>query len=350
MATTDKSGTRLSTGDESLGCDRCLEIYQFMARARALEERLIQMTNSGQAVFWVGGPGEEAFGVCLGMQVNKGCGASFDYLHLHYRNTAVLIPMGLDLIEGIRQILTKVTDVNSMGRNFVGHYARHHANVVPVSSVIEVQYTMAPGTALVQKRHNGDGVSIVIGGDAGIAEGDFTSCLNWSSRAENELPVLIVVMNNGWGISTSYQSQYGNRSIRDIAAAYGIAGELVDGNDPVASWHAIERAMSVCRRERRPYLIEARVSRLYGHSSASGANRDEEPDCLALLADRLLTAGMITQTEMEGIHQRLQEQLNDAVAQALLEPDPDHADLLRHTYAPSPVDIVYPDDFDGLPK
>ena len=61
----------LVTGNEQLSADHCLKIYQFMARARALEERMIQMTKSGQAVFWVGGPGEEAFSVCLGMQIKR---------------------------------------------------------------------------------------------------------------------------------------------------------------------------------------------------------------------------------------------------------------------------------------
>jgi len=70
--------------------------------------------------------------------------------------------------------------------------------------------------------------------------------------------------------------------------AFGIPGEVVDGNDPVASWFAIERAMRHCRPERRPYMLEAMVSRLHGHSSSSGAARNAEPDCLALFEERLL--------------------------------------------------------------
>ena len=69
-----------------------------------------------------------------------------------------------------------------MGRNFVCHYAKREWNVIPVTSVIEVQFAMAPGTALVQKRYGGDGVTIVIGGDAGTAEGDFATCMIWSTR------------------------------------------------------------------------------------------------------------------------------------------------------------------------
>src|SRR5215468_5678178 len=261
------------TGGESLPAERCLEVYRLMVRARAMEERMIKMSKSGEGYFWIGGPGEEAFNTCLGLQVKKGQGPDYDYLHLHYRNSATLVAMGMPLLDGIRQMAMTATDPHSMGRNFAGHYARREWNVVPVTSVIEVQYAMAPGTALMQKRAGGDGVTIVTGGDAGTAEGDFATCLIWSSRPGNELPVLMVVTNNGWGISTPACGQHGEAHIIDRGKPFGIPGEVVDGNDPVASWHAIRRAMRYCREERRPYMLEPLVSRLYGHSSSSGALR-----------------------------------------------------------------------------
>src|SRR5437762_6753687 len=189
----------LFSGDESLPAERCLEIHRLMARTRALEERMIKMSKSGQGYFWIGGPGEEAFNVCLGLQVKKGRGPAYDYLHLHYRNSATLVAMGMPVVDGVRQMAMTATDVHSMGRNFSGHFAFADWNVIPISSVIEVQYAMAPGTALVQKRLGGDGIMIVTGGDAGTAEGDFASCLVWSTRPGAEVPLLIVVTNNGWG-------------------------------------------------------------------------------------------------------------------------------------------------------
>ena len=87
------------SGDESLPAERCLEIYRIMVRTRAMEERMIKMSKSGQGHFWIGGPGEEAFNTCLGLQVNKGSGPSYDYLHLHYRNTATLVAMGMTLLD-----------------------------------------------------------------------------------------------------------------------------------------------------------------------------------------------------------------------------------------------------------
>jgi len=341
----------VASGAEYLPGELCLKMYRLMVRARAMEERMIKMSKSGEGYFWIGGPGEEAFNVALGLQVKKGMGPAYDYLHLHYRNSATLVAMGMPLLDGIRQMAMTLTDPNSMGRNFPGHFTRRDWNVLPVSSVIEIQYVMAPGTALVQKRHGGNGITIVTGGDAGTAEGDFASCMIWSTRPEHELPVLMIVMNNGWGISTPARSQHGEKHIIDRGKAFGIPGAIVDGNDPVASWFALQRALDYCRGERRPYLLEAQVSRLYGHSSSSGALRVKgEPDCIELFEHKLLEAHVLGRAEMEQIHQEAQAEVDSALEQALHEARPTAKDVEKHTYAPSPVDVVYPEDYTGLPQ
>jgi 2-oxoisovalerate dehydrogenase E1 component alpha subunit len=341
----------ISSGDEQLSAARCLEIYPIMVRSRAMEARMIKMSKSGEGHFWIGGPGEEAFNTALGLQVKKGCGPDFDYLHLHYRNSATLVAMGMPLIDGIRQMAMTRTDPHSMGRNFSGHFAYRPWNIIPVTSAIEVQYVMAPGTALVQKRHGGDGITIVTGGEAGTAEGDFASCLVWSTRPVNPLPVLIIVMNNGWGISTCARDQHGEKQIIDRGRAFGIPGEVVDGNDPIASWHTIRRGMEYCRRQRRPYMIEARVSRLHGHSSSSGAARvKEEVDCIPLFEEKLLEAGVLDRETIERTHEAAQLEAEAALEQTLAEPRPTPADVYRFTYAPSTVDAVYPEDYTGLPR
>jgi 2-oxoisovalerate dehydrogenase E1 component alpha subunit len=243
------------------------------------------------------------------------------------------------------------TDPHSRGRNFVGHFARRDWNVIPVTSVIEIQYLMAPGTALMQKRCGGDGVSIVVGGEAGTSEGDFASCLIWCTRPGNELPVLMVVTNNGWGISTSADSQHSERHIIDRGQAFGIPGEVVDGNDPIASWHAVERALAYCRRERRPYLLEALVSRLHGHSSSSGAIRvKSEPDCIALFERKLLEAGALDPALREQVYADARAEADAAAEEVLQERRPTADDVNLDTYAPSTVDVVYPGDYTGLPR
>lgn len=341
----------LTSGDESLPIERCRELHRLMVRSRILEERCIKMSKSGEAYFWVGGPGEEVINAVIGLQVKRGCGPAYDYLHLHYRNAALLLAMGMPILDHVRQQAMTRTDPHSMGRNFVCHYSKRDWNVIPVTSVIEVQFSMAPGTALMQKRCGGDGVSIVIGGDAGTHEGDFATCMIWSTRPGNELPVLMVITNNAWGISTSCESQHAEERIIDRGKPFGIPGEVVDGNDPIASWHAVRRGLDWCRRQRRPYMIEARVSRLHGHSSSSGAARvKNEVDCIEVFEQKLLDAGAMEPHEIAKVHEDAKSEIEAAVQQAVKEPKPTVADILTHTYAPSPVDVVYPDDYTGLPN
>lgn len=339
------------SGKEAISTELALTIFRQMVRTRALEERSIKMSKSGEAYFWVGGPGEESLNVCLGLQVHRGRGPANDYLHLHYRNSGVLLAMGMPMVDHMRQLAMTATDPFSRGRNFVGHYAVPDWNVLPVTSVIEVQMVMAPGTAMVQKRFGGEGLSVAVSGDAGTAEGDFESCLLWSSRPGNELPVLMVVANNGWGISTPHKSQHSVRRIADRAVAYNIRSDAIDGNDPVLTWNAIDRAMRYVRRERKPFLLEAAVGRLHGHSSSSGAQRDwKQPDCIAMFEQKLIDVGATDADHIRVLRAEAKAEADAAVVKATAEARPTKDEVERFTYAPSRVDAVYPEDYTGLPR
>ena len=160
-----------------LSKDLLVRMHSLMVKSRVLEERLIKIYKAGDAYFWIGAPGEEAWGVPLGLLTLKGQGPQYDYLHMHYRATPTMVALGMPMIDSIRLIMNRATDTSTGGRNFCNHYCFPQWNVVPVSSPIEVQYGTAMGTAHVQKRHKSKGISIVTGGDAGTAEGDFASCL-----------------------------------------------------------------------------------------------------------------------------------------------------------------------------
>ncbi|MGH7298461.1 MAG: thiamine pyrophosphate-dependent dehydrogenase E1 component subunit alpha [Polyangiaceae bacterium] len=309
-------------------------MHETMVRARCLEERLIRMNKQGDGFFWIGGPGEEAFNVPLGMLVHKGQGPAHDYLHLHYRSSATLLAMGADPVDALRQMKSTVNDPYSGGRNFCNHYSVRKWNVVPVSSPIEVQFSMAPGTAIAQKRAGGKGITIVQGGDAGTAEGDFPTCLVWSSRPGNELPLLMIVTNNLWGISTPASQQHGEKHVADRGKAFGIRTAVIDGNDPENAYREIKKAMDYVRAERRPFLMEAMVSRLYGHSSASGANFvSEEADCLPAFEKKLEERKILTRAAMDELRARTTQELLEASKRVREEPQPDGAEIWKHVFA-----------------
>jgi 2-oxoisovalerate dehydrogenase E1 component alpha subunit len=326
----------LNREEESLPLERELlvRMHDLMVKARVLEERLIQMYKQGHGYFWIGGPGEEAFNVPLGLLMKKGQGPAYDYLHAHYRQSATLMALGEEPIGAMRQMKSTATDPYSGGRNFAGHFSKREWNIAPVSSPIEVQYAIAPGTARVQKRHGGDGITIVTGGDAGTAEGDFASCLVWSSRPGNELPLLIIVTNNKWGISTSADTQHGETHIADRGKAFNIRTKTVDGNDPINAYLELQEAMEYVRKERKPFLMEAMVSRLYGHSSATGANVEGgEQDCLTQFESRLEKHGILSRKEMDELRNRYKEDMAAMARRVIEEPLPGPETIWNHIYA-----------------
>jgi len=333
-----RAGTKKSVEpSERLSAEKCLQIYDLMLRARLLEERLITMYKQGDGFFWIGGPGEEAFNVPLGLLVDKGAGLDHDFLHLHYRSSGTLLAMGADPVDSIRQMKNTITDPYSKGRNFAGHFSVRRWNVVPVTSPIGIQFSIAIGTARAQRKGSGaKGVTIVQGGDAGTAEGDFATALVWSSRKGAELPLLMIVTNNRWGISTSYEGQHGYEQIAERGKAFGMPTAIVDGNDPEASYAAIQRALEYVRTEKKPYLLEAMVSRLRGHSSASGANLvKNEPDCLELFEQKLESRSLLTRAQMDQLRTQYTQELAEASKRVRHEQEPAPENIHDYVFAPA---------------
>lgn len=338
MRETEKDKSRARSKSEAfrfrLKPELLIRIHDFMVKSRVLEEREIRMYKQSDGYFWIGGPGEEAFNVPLGLLARKGQGLDFDYFHLHYRSAAIMTVLGLDPADALRQMKNTVTDPFSGGRNFSNHFSKREWNVVPVSSTIETQYSTAIGTAIAQRRHGGKGITIVNGGDAGTAEGDFASALIWSSRPGKELPMLMIVTNNEWGISTPAATQHGDRRIADRGKAFGIKTLTINGNNVEEAYFNLKECIEYVRNERKPVLLEAKVSRLYGHSSATGCNLvTEEEDCLVTYEKQLEAAGILTRKKMDQVRENYVAQMLEISQQVKQEPMPDPATIYDHTYA-----------------
>jgi 2-oxoisovalerate dehydrogenase E1 component alpha subunit len=247
-----------------------------------------------------------------------------------------MIALGMPMIDSVRMIMNRATDTTTGGRNFSNHYCFPKWNVAPVTSPLEVQYPIACGTAHVQKRLGKKSLTIVTGGDAGTAEGDFASCLILASRKGQELPMLITAQNNKWGISTSYDGQHGETHIADRAKAFNIRSRVIDGNDPVESYICIKEDLEYIRKTGKPAFIEARVSRLYGHSSASGANPvQNEVDPVREFEKKLLKAGHLKPQDVKAIWQKYEDEGVQAAETARKEPVPTPESVWDHTFVGS---------------
>jgi 2-oxoisovalerate dehydrogenase E1 component alpha subunit len=309
-----------------------LKMHDLMVKTRVMEDQLIAMTKLGDGYFWIGGPGEEAWGVALGLLVDKGEGPEHDYLHLHYRSSGILVAMGGEIIDSVRQMRATATDPYSAGRNFVNHYAYRQWNIVPMTPCLEVQYAMAPGTAIVQKRAGGKGITIVNGGDAATAEGDFETCLIWSCRPGHELPMLILIGHNKYGISTPSSEQWPMADLTTRAAAYGIRRNMVDGNDPEASYEALKEAIDYVRETRKPFCLQGNVSRLNGHSSSTGGARVNERDAVLEYEQKLVKAGRLTEASAKQVWEKYRQEARDALAKVREEPYPEASSIYDHVF------------------
>lgn len=310
-----------------------LKMHDLMVKSRVLEERLIKIYRAGESYFWIGGPGEEAWGVPLGMLARVGQGLEYDFMHLHYRGTPTVLAMGVEMIDAIRLMMNRSTDPSTGGRNFSNHYAFAHLNIAPVTSPLEVQYPIACGTAHAQKRFGKKSISIVTGGDAGTAEGDFASALILASRRGQELPILLTVQNNKWGISTSYEGQHGENQIADRARAFNIKSRVINGNDPIETYLAVKEDMEYIRKTGKPAFIEADVSRLYGHSSASGANPvTDEVDPVLEFEKKILKAGLFNENTAKNIWHKYENEGIQALEKVRTEPFPTAESIWDHTF------------------
>jgi 2-oxoisovalerate dehydrogenase E1 component alpha subunit len=141
------------------------------------------------------------------------------------------------------------------------------------------------------------------------------------------------VTNNKWGISTAWAGQHGEKRISDRGKAFGIESKTIDGNDPEVSYRELAGAMEYVRTERKPFLLEAIVSRLYGHSSASGANAVlDEADCLKGFEKKLEERKLLTRQQMDELRQKYTQELQEAHRKVRQEPQPKGDTIYQHVF------------------
>ena len=312
-----------------------LKMHRLMVLSRTLDEQLIQLFKKNKGHFWVGSPGQEATEVPLGLLIRKGQGLSYDWLHFHYRCSATVVALGLEPEKIVEFMMNKKTEPFTGGRNFVHHYSIPEWNIPPVSSIVECQHSLALGTAHAQAQDpNSSAISIVTGGDAGSALGDFATSLVWSSKPSRPLPLLILVFNNQFGISTDYNSQHSEKSIADRAKAFGIRHGFINGNDPIESYLSLKEHIDYIRKNRRPVLLEAKVSRLYGHSSSSGAQYEpSQVCCIQNFEKHLLKNKIIDDSGIQKIRKEILQKIKEAIQKVKTKDDSAKDSIWSYIYA-----------------
>ncbi len=235
------------------------------------------------------------------------------------------------------------SDPSSGGRQMPGHYGSHEHNIVSVSSPVATQLLHAVGIALAAKIRKTGQVAMTSMGEGSSNQGDVHEGLNFA--AIHKLPFVFVVENNGYAISVPAAMEVSVEDVADRASGYGIPGVVVDGADVLACYAAARDAVALARSGGGPTMIEAKVTRLTGHSSDDQQTkyRSEEElesekghDALPRFRGELRDAGVLTDEIEARLMAGITAAVEDATDYAESQPDPDPAFATRYVYADEP--------------
>lgn len=239
-----------------------LALYEHMLLARLIEEKAIRLLRQGKISKWFSGIGQEGVAVGATLALRQ----SDPILPLH-RNLGVFTTRGVPLDRLFSQWQGKA-DGYTKGRDRSFHFGALDHGVVGMISHLGAMLGVADGMALASKLDRAGRVALVFSGDGGTSEGDFHESVNLA--AVWELPVIFLVENNGYGLSTPSSQQFRCERIIDKAPGYGIEGIRIDGNDALQVYRTISDVASSLRARPRAVLIEAMTFRMRGHEEASG--------------------------------------------------------------------------------
>jgi 2-oxoisovalerate dehydrogenase E1 component alpha subunit len=332
-----RDGTNANdTAGAGLSAQRLLDAHYWMTLARALDDRMWALNRQGKAPFVISCCGHEAAQVGSALALTPGA----DWVLPYYRDLGVMLVLGLTPREAMLQFMARAADPCSGGRQMPGHWSYPRLRVVTGSSPVATQILHATGVALASKLKREPDVTAVYFGEGSTAGGDFHEGLNFAGI--HRLPVVFVCENNGYAISQRQSKEMAVDNVADRAAGYGMPGEVVDGNDLIAVYGAMRRAVERARRGDGPTLLEAKTYRLVPHSSDDDdriyRSREEvaawrRRDPLTLFRSQLTDLGVLDEPAVQATLRRVAQEVDDATAYAEQAPPAPPQSALTHVYA-----------------
>ncbi|HEX9992816.1 MAG TPA: thiamine pyrophosphate-dependent enzyme [Acidimicrobiales bacterium] len=258
--------TEPTTPDLAAGWDdaQLRDLYAALLLPRLIEEKMLRLLRQGRLSKWFSGVGQEAIAVGVTWALRDD-----DVILPMHRNLGVFTGRGLDLGQLFRQLLGREGGF-TRGRDRTFHFGTLEHGIVGMISHLAAMLPVADGLALAGRLRGSDRVVAAFTGDGATSEGDFHEALNLA--AVWRLPVLFVVENNQYGLSTPTSEQYACARLADRGAGYGMPGVVVDGNDVLAVVAAVREAAARARAGDGPTLMEFETFRMRGHEEASGTD------------------------------------------------------------------------------
>lgn len=324
--------------------EELISLYRNILLPRMIEEKMLVLLRQGKVSKWFSGIGQEAIavGATAALQNDEWI------LPLH-RNLGVFTSRGMPLEKLMKQ-WQGAYDGYSKGRERSFHFGNAGYHICGMISHLGPQLSIADGIALAHKLKNEQRVSMAYTGDGGTSEGEFHEALNLA--AVWNLPVIFIVENNGYALSTPVKEQFKNDSFVEKANGYGINAVKINGNNLLQVYDTVKGVREYCINTQQPYLIECTTFRMRGHEEASGTKYVpsylfdiwKEKDPVTNYEQYLLQEGVLSDQLKEEIRNELKQYIEASIAgglqSAAIEVNAEKE--LKDVYAPAAANVSLP--------
>ncbi|MCH2127570.1 MAG: beta-ketoacyl-ACP synthase 3 [Pirellulaceae bacterium] len=320
--------------------DKLLALYRAMAMAQRIDEVELQLTSRGEAFFHVSGRGHEST-AALALHLTPA-----DWLHCHYRDKALLLARGVTPADFMNGLLYNASS-NSSGRQLCSHLSAPHLNVITMAVPVGNNALQAVGVAEAIQHRPGNPLVLCAVGDGATQEGEFLEAV--SEAARRRLPVLFLIEDNQWAISTRTSGQTFFSPPQGSASAFmGVEIQSLDGRDVISSYERFGQIVDQLRKDRQPVLAVMQVERLTSHTNADDQRiyRSEDEiqrathcgDPVHHLKTYLL-ANSISSATLDAIDEEIHGIVSAAELQALQHDNPEPENSAKISL---PIELTHP--------
>lgn len=318
MTTTTASNIVFKKG--RLSNKKLIELYERMLKPRLVEEKMLILLRQGKITKWFSGIGQEA------ISVGATCALQEDEVVFPmHRNLGVFTSRNIPLERLFCQWQGKALGFTK-GRDRSFHFGTMEYNTVGMISHLGPQLSLASGVALSHKLSNENKIALAFTGEGGTSEGEFHEALNVA--AVWKLPVIFIIENNGYGLSTPTSEQYACKDLADRGLGYGMKSMVIDGNNILEVYQTIDKVAKQIRKKPEPILIECKTFRQRGHEEASGTKYVPQDlmdfwiakDPLTNYENWLLEEGILKQDKIDALREKFKQEITDGLAIAADQP------------------------------
>jgi 2-oxoisovalerate dehydrogenase E1 component len=326
----------------SLSNEELIHLYESILWPRMIEEKMLVLLRQGKISKWFSGIGQEAIAVGATLAMDP-----TEWIMPLHRNLGVFTSRKMPLIDLFKQWQGDRSSY-SKARERSFHFGSKAHHVCGMISHLGPQLAIADGVALAYQQRGQLKASMAFTGDGGTSEGDFHEALNIA--AVWDLPVIFIIENNGYGLSTPTNEQYKCDHLVDRAKGYGMEGIRIDGNNILEVYQTVKGVRDYCINQQKPYLIECDTFRMRGHEEASGVKYVPKhlmetwslKDPIKNYEQFLVQENVLTEMQVAEIRNRFKDQMEADLRKAM-EPEtfePSIADELVDVFAPVPASTI----------